>query len=160
MTDPFSHLRSDYRIVAADPPWNFRSNSVEKPGRNPRRHYSCMTSADLCALPVKAHLAEDAALFLWVPGPFLAIGAHLPLMGAWGFEPSGSGFVWIKLNPKASPTLFSETDLAMGGGFTTRKNAEFCLIGKRGKSVRRSGAEMQSRSTFTFSTAVGRRPGR
>jgi N6-adenosine-specific RNA methylase IME4 len=26
----------------------------------------------------------------------------------------------------------------MGGGFTTRKNAEFCLIGKRGKSVRRS----------------------
>lgn len=24
----------------------------------------------------------------------------------------------------------------MGGGFTTRKNAEFCLIGKRGRSVR------------------------
>jgi N6-adenosine-specific RNA methylase IME4 len=26
----------------------------------------------------------------------------------------------------------------MGGGFTTRKNAEFCLIGKRGRSVRQN----------------------
>jgi N6-adenosine-specific RNA methylase IME4 len=81
-------------------------------------------------------VADDAALFLWVPGPFLAIGAHLPIMRAWGFKPSGMGFVWTKLKPKASPLMFSESDLAMGGGFTTRKNAEFCLIGKRGHSVR------------------------
>jgi N6-adenosine-specific RNA methylase IME4 len=40
------------------------------------------------------------------------------------------GFVWVKLNP-------SGEGLATGGGFTTRKNAEFCLIGKRGRSVRR-----------------------
>jgi N6-adenosine-specific RNA methylase IME4 len=132
------NLRRDYRSVVADSPWNFKSNSVARPGRNPRRHYACMSMADICALPVREHVAEDAALFLWVPGPFLAIGAHIPLMKAWGFDPSGMGFVWIKLNPKASPSLFSEQDLAMGSGYTTRKNAEFCLIGKRGRSVRRS----------------------
>lgn len=83
-------------------------------------------------------VAPDAILFLWITGPFMAIGAHLPLMKAWGFKPSGMGFVWIKLNPKASSLFFLKDDLAMGGGFTTRKNAEFCLIGKRGRSVRQS----------------------
>jgi N6-adenosine-specific RNA methylase IME4 len=137
--DPLEHFRSDYRVVVADPPWNFKSNSVARPGRNARRHYDCTVSlADISALPIKHHIAADAALFLWVPGPFLAIGAHLPLMRAWGFDPSGMGFVWIKLNPKAPQPRFSEHDLAMGGGYTTRKNAEFCLIGKHGKSVRQS----------------------
>jgi N6-adenosine-specific RNA methylase IME4 len=88
--------------------------------------------------PVRDVVADDAVLFLWITGPFMAIGAHLPLMKAWGFKPSGMGFVWIKLNPKAPELFFVERDLATGGGFTTRKNAEFCLIGKRGKSVRKS----------------------
>jgi N6-adenosine-specific RNA methylase IME4 len=133
------HLRRDYyRVLVVDPPWNFASNSLAKPGRNARRHYACMTPAELGALPVKDRLTADAALFLWITGPFLAIGAHIPLMKAWGFEPSGMGFVWIKLNPNTSSQCFSERDLAMGGGFTTRKNCEFCLIGKHGRSVRRS----------------------
>jgi N6-adenosine-specific RNA methylase IME4 len=103
---PLKDLRHDYRIVVADPPWNFKSNSTAKPGRNPRRHYDCMALADIGVLPVKDHLADDAALFLWVPGPFLVLGAHVPLMEAWGFKPSGMGFVWIKLRPKASHYYF------------------------------------------------------
>jgi N6-adenosine-specific RNA methylase IME4 len=130
--------RDHYRIITADPPWNFKSNSLAKPGRNARRHYACMTPVELAEMPIQDRLAADAALFLWITGPFLAIGAHIPLMEAWGFEPSGMAFVWIKLNPNASPQCFSARDLAMGGGFTTRKNAEYCLIGKRGRSVRRS----------------------
>ena len=58
------------------------SNSVDKPGRNPRRHYACLSVPQLCQLPIKELLAKDAVLFLWVPGPFLAIGAHLPVMKA------------------------------------------------------------------------------
>ena len=137
-TPPFAGLRKDYRIVVSDPPWHFKSNSTAKPGRNALRHYDCMALADINALPVKNHIADDAALFLWITGPFLAIGAHIPLMKAWGFEPSGMGFVWIKLNPRAASLFMLKSDLAMGGGFTTRKNAEFCLIGKRGRSVRKS----------------------
>jgi N6-adenosine-specific RNA methylase IME4 len=136
--NPFAHLRSDYRVIAADPPWRFKSNSAAKPGRNAMRHYDTMSLVDIAALPVKDLAAKDAALFLWITGPFLAIGAHLPLMQAWGFEPTAMGFVWIKLNPRAPQLFFVERDLATGGGFTTRKNAEFCLIGKRGKSIRQS----------------------
>lgn len=136
--DPFATLRRDYRVIAADPPWAFKSNSAAKPGRNPMRHYATMSLADISALPVRNVVADDAILFLWITGPFLAIGAHMPLMKAWGFAPSGMGFVWIKLNPRAATLFVIEQDLATGGGFTTRKNAEFCLIGKRGRSVRES----------------------
>lgn len=136
--NPFSHLRTDYRVVCADPPWHFKSNSAAKPGRNAMRHYDCMSLDDINALPVADITAPDAILFLWITGPFMAIGAHLPLMKAWGFKPSGMGFVWIKLNPKAASLFILKSDLAMGGGFTTRKNAEFCLIGKRGRSVRQN----------------------
>lgn len=137
MTGAFANLRKDYRVVVADPAWDFKSNSKEKPGRNARRHYDTMSLQDIIALPVREVVANDAVLFLWITGPFLTIGAHLPLMKSWGFKPSGMGFVWIKLNPKSPELFFVERDLATGGGFTTRKNAEFCLIGKRGKSVRK-----------------------
>lgn len=133
-----AHLRRDYRVVVADPAWAFKSNSTRNPGRNAMGHYPCMEIDQIAALPIKDHLAKDAALFLWITGPMLVIGAHLPIMKAWGFKPSGMGFVWIKLNPKAPGLFFVEKDLAMGGGFTTRKNAEFALIGKRGRSVRKS----------------------
>jgi N6-adenosine-specific RNA methylase IME4 len=129
-----------FGAVLADPPWKFSSNSESKPGRNARRHYKTMTIKEIAALPVADHVADDAALFLWITGPLFVLGAHLPVMKAWGFKPSGIGFVWIKLNPKAASLFFIKTDLATGGGFTTRKNAEFCLIGKRGRSVRRDAA--------------------
>jgi N6-adenosine-specific RNA methylase IME4 len=140
MTAFFDNLRRDYRVVIADPPWSFKSNSAAKPGRNAMRHYDVMSLEAIAQLPVKDVVADDAVLWLWITGPFLAIGAHKPIMQAWGFEPSGMGFVWVKLNPNAPYAdvgIFSEDDLAMGGGFTTRKNAEYCLIGKRGKSVRK-----------------------
>lgn len=136
MTLPFAHLRTDYRVIAADPPWHFKSNSAAKPWRNALGHYDCMSLKDIAALPVAGMAAENSMLLLWITGPFLVLGAHLPIMDAWGFKPSGMGFVWIKLNPNAPQLFFVERDLATGGGFTTRKNAEFCLIGKRGRSVR------------------------
>jgi len=102
------------------------------------RHYQTMPLEDIGAIPDPNVVADNAILFLWITGPFLSIGAHIPLMKAWGFKPSGMGFVWIKLNPRAATLFVIEQDLATGGGFTTRKNAEFCLIGKRGRSVRES----------------------
>jgi N6-adenosine-specific RNA methylase IME4 len=126
-----------FQVICADPPWHFKSNSAAAPGRNALSHYACMSLADIAALPVQGLAAPSCALFMWITGPLLAIGAHLPIMKAWGFKPSGMGFVWIKLNPRAATLFLLRSDLAMGGGFTTRKNAEFCVIGKRGPSVRR-----------------------
>lgn len=127
-----------FRCVLADPPWDFRANSIAKPGRNPRRHYDVMSLDDIAALPVKQVAADDCLLWFWITGPFLARGAHLPIFEAWGFEPSGMGFVWIKLNPKAPQLIFMTQDVAWGPGMTTRKNAEFCILGKRGSVPRLS----------------------
>ena len=125
-----------YIGILADPPWPHRSNSIVKPGRNPRRHYKCLTIAQLCSLGSKiqevAH--PDCALFLWVPGSMLAKGWHLAVLDAWGFIPSGIAFTWIKLRPDADPThLFIPRDLSKGLGHTTRKSCEFCILGKRKK---------------------------
>lgn len=139
MNWPFGALpRSNAGALLVDPPWRFKSNSKAAPGRNAMGHYDCMSLEDIAALPVGDLAADNAALFLWITGPFLAIGAHVPIMKAWGFKPSGMGFVWVKLWPRSSAQLFTMSDIAMCGGFTTRKNAEFCLIGKRGRSVRRA----------------------
>ena len=126
-----------FRVILADPPWTFRSNSLAAPGRNPRRHYACLTVDQLCQLPLAERVARNAALFLCVPGPLLVIGAHLPLIKAWGFRPTAMGFVLIKLRPLADPANFTLADLHTGTGFTTRKNAEYVVLCKRGKSLRR-----------------------
>lgn len=136
MSEPFPTHQDGFRVLLSDPPWAFSSNSKAKPGRNAMRHYDTMTVEEIAAMPVKELMAANAVLFLWITGPHFVAGAHFKVMKAWGFKPSGIGFTWIKLNKNAASLFMLKSDLFMGGGFTTRKNAEFCLIGKRGKSVR------------------------
>jgi N6-adenosine-specific RNA methylase IME4 len=131
------------QILYADPAWKFRANSPEKPrgelahGRNPSRHYRVMSLPEICALPVKPILAPQALCALWVTGPFLAIGAHVRVLKAWGFTPKAVMFTWVKLRKKA-PGLFLDPklDLHFGLGLTTRKNCEWVILGTRGKSMR------------------------
>lgn len=128
--------RGAYRAIIADPPWGFRSNSLARPGRNAMRHYRCMTMAEIEALPVGDLAAPDSYLFLWITKPFLVVGAHLPLLKAWGFKPSTIGFDWIKtrLREHDANRLGPITAEAFvpGQGFTTRLNAEHVVIGRRG----------------------------
>lgn len=131
-------IEGGWEVILSDPPWRFKSNSVEKPGRNAMRHYDTMTLAEIEALPVRDVVARDALLAFWITGPLLVVGAHLPIFKAWGFKPSAMGFVWIKTNRRHVADAFTESDLFMGGGFTTRKNAEFIVFGKRGRSLRRN----------------------
>ena len=65
----------------------------------------------------------------------------LKVMEAWGFRYSAVAFTWVKLKRsfnalqlRVLPTL--ESDLHVGLGWTTRKNAEFCLLGRRGNARR------------------------
>jgi N6-adenosine-specific RNA methylase IME4 len=110
-----------------------------RPGRNARRHYPCLTPNQIASLPLKDALAKDAFCFLWVPGPFLASGAHVPVLHAWGFTPSAMGFVWAKLNRRAPELVFSRRDFFTSVGLTTRKNCEFCVLGRRGRPRRLAG---------------------
>jgi N6-adenosine-specific RNA methylase IME4 len=126
--DPLPTIAGGWACVHADPPWRFKSNSLARPGRNAVRHYACLSLRDIASLPVKDVAARDALAFLWVTGPFLAVGAHIPILEAWGFEPTAMAFVWTKT--RANGQLF------VGPGLTTRKSCEFVVIGKRGKPRR------------------------
>ncbi len=128
-----------FEVVTADPPWNFKGNSQAKPGRNARRHYPTMSLEEIAAMPVRDVVAKEAILFLWITTPFLVVGAHLPIMKAWGFKPSSSGFVWVKTNGGTKKLFLTPKDFWIGTGLTTRKNVEICLIGKRGRSLRVDG---------------------
>ena len=137
---PLPVVEGGFQCVVADVPSRFRSNSKATPGRNAIRHYNCHSMPTIASLPVRNVVARNAFLWFWTTGPLIAIGAHIPVIRAWGFEPTAMGFVWVKLNPKAPSLWFGERDLFFGPGLTTRKNAEYVVLCRRGHPPPRHGA--------------------
>jgi N6-adenosine-specific RNA methylase IME4 len=154
MFAPLPTVAGGFRCVSSDVPSPFRSNSEARPGRNALRHYACHSMAAFAALPVSEIVAGDSYLFFWTTGPLIAVGAHIPVMRAWGFEPTAVAFVWVKLNLRAPSTFFAERDLFFGPGLTTRKNAEYVVLGKRGHP------ERLARDVFEIILAPRRESGR
>jgi N6-adenosine-specific RNA methylase IME4 len=87
-----------------------------------------MSIQEIQALPVGRLAAVDCALFFWVYSPMLE--EALRVMRAWGFRYCSTAFVWAKCEASDS------TKFRIGNGFTTRKQTELCLLGKKGKPVR------------------------
>lgn len=130
-----------YETILADPPWFFRTRTNFVSSRDPRHHYAggVMSIKDISALPVSDVAAKDAHLFLWVTGPCLE--QAFDVIKAWGFRYSGVAFTWIKLKKSHDPNQLrmlptADGDFHVGLGFTTRKNAEFCLLARRGNAKR------------------------
>ena len=110
-----------YRIIYADPPWEYKQSGSAKNSRGmAKQHYSTMNTPDICNLPVRNIATEDAILFMWATFP--NISEALAVMEAWGFIYKTAAFVWVKTNRKTD-TLF------WGMGAYTRANAEVCLLG-------------------------------
>jgi hypothetical protein len=86
-----------------------------------------MTVEQLCQFPL-AEGSLGTRCYSCVPRPLLVVGAHLPLIKAWGFRPTAMGFVPVKLRPLADPTNFTLAELRTGTGVTTRKNAEYVVL--------------------------------
>ena len=86
------------RVITADPPIPFKTWSRKGEGRSPQHHYKCPEFDKLAAIPVASLAAPDCFLLLWVP--LRSVILVVPLMDVWGFEFSGAGFVWMKLNKK------------------------------------------------------------
>lgn len=105
-----------FDVILADPPWAFRANSDEKPGKGARRHYPCMPLEDICALPVAPIAARTALLLMWVTVPFAAAADEV--IRAWGFRYK-SQLVW----PKSR----------IGTGYWARNQHELLLIATRGR---------------------------
>ena len=121
------------------------SRSVSAGAKGRPQHYERMTDADIAALPVADLLhPEGAWIFLWVTSPklYAPSGSRTQLSPdaiarAWGARYSGRAFVWIKTKAKATmPIINCEHDLHVGMGFTTRKNAEDCLLFRTGMPQR------------------------
>jgi len=110
-----------YGAILADPPWPFDTWGESGKDRSPERHYRTMSIAEICALPVAAHAAEDCALFLWAVSA--TAREAVQVLAAWGFEFKTVAFVWAK-------------EGAFGNGYWSRQRCEFCLLATRGQPRR------------------------
>jgi N6-adenosine-specific RNA methylase IME4 len=133
-------VRNGYRCLVIDPPTRFVAGTKGRP-----QHYNRMTDADIATLPIADLLhPEGAWIFLWVTSPKLYAPPRSrtqlspdQVARAWGARYSGRAFVWIKTKAKVTtPTIHYENDLHIGMGFTTRKNAEDCLLFRTGMPQR------------------------
>lgn len=120
-----------FSVIHADAAWLFKAGTKGRP-----QHYKRMTLDQIKAMPVRACAAPDCWLFFWTTGPHLE--QSFDVLRAWGFKYSGMGFTWVKLNKRAGGLFMHKDDIFMGQGYTTRKNAEFCLLAKRGRPGRLS----------------------
>ena len=87
-----------FRVIYADPPWSYGNSGVigsdnDHYGRA-KRHYSTMSTKDICEMGVRERAAEDSVLFLWTTSPLLE--ESFRVINAWGFKYKSS-FVWHKL---------------------------------------------------------------
>lgn len=60
-----------FAVVVADPPWRYERPLIGDCDRSIENKYPTMPLADILALPVADHLADECVLFLHIPQPFL-----------------------------------------------------------------------------------------
>ncbi len=65
-----------YRIIYADPPWDYGAHAQPDYQTEQRDHYPVMTVEAICAEPVEDWVEDDAVLFLWVTSPILEKAFH------------------------------------------------------------------------------------
>ena len=111
------HDPNKYRIIYADPPWEYDADFMDKYG-HAEAHYKTMTMGELSELPVKDMAEKDCVLFLWATSPKLKEAVFI--MESWGFNYKTS-FVWDKIKHNF--------------GHYNSVRHEFLLIGGIGKST-------------------------
>lgn len=121
----------EYRVILADPPWQFENWSEAGEEKNAAAHYDCMTLDELKALRIGSGLdfvcAPDCAMLMWATFPLLP--EALDLLDDWGFAYKTGG-AWGKL------TKYGK--VAFGSGYLYRSAAELWLLGTRGSPAVRS----------------------
>lgn len=125
----------EFACICADPAWHHKSYSVKGQARSPSSHYKTMSLEEICDLPVAQVAGKNCHLFLWTTQPHLE--QSFSVLRAWGFKYSSVFQFWVKLNPRRADTIWMELrDFHIGMGFTSRKNVEILLLGRRGQPRR------------------------
>lgn len=83
-----------FRVLYADPPWSYSDKQDTDLLGGAEKHYSTMSITQLCELPIKKIIDNDAVLFMWVTSPLLE--ECFEVIKAWGFSYKSS-FVWDKI---------------------------------------------------------------
>lgn len=128
-----------YSTVLIDPPWEFKTRSDKGKGRSPEKHYPCMTTAEMCAIPLEQLFMPDCAVFIW--GTWPKLPDVFTLASAWGLQYVTTAFIWAKTNKVGEGFVLSLDDNAnwfMGLGYITRANTEPCFLFRRGRPKRQS----------------------
>ena len=85
--------KGKYRIIYADPPWQYGDKLIEGYGAA-EHHYPSMSIKELCELPIQDLAGADSVLFFWVTSPILP--ECFEIIEAWGFRYKAC-FVWDKI---------------------------------------------------------------
>jgi N6-adenosine-specific RNA methylase IME4 len=143
---PFAGLRRHwYGAILADPALAFTSyTSIQstnpQSSRDLRRHYRCMSTEEVIALPVQDLVARSGChLFLCTSPP--NVERSVTIIKGWKFKFSTKAFTWVKLRrgfdmQQLRLTPLMEDDLHYGLGLTTRKGTEDVLLGRCGNCRR------------------------
>jgi N6-adenosine-specific RNA methylase IME4 len=120
MTARLPRIVGGFQLLLCDPPWRFESfdgeSSVPTQAADP---YDTMTLDELMDMNVRGVAAKNSLLAMWTIGTHLEMALRLGRV--WGFSYVTDLFIWDKDK--------------MGMGYHTRKQAELCLLFKRGNGV-------------------------
>ncbi len=120
MTHRLPRIVGGHQLLLCDPPWRFKTfdgkSAVPTQAADP---YETMALSDLMAMNVAGVAAKNSLLAMWVIGTHLEMAMRLGKV--WGFNYVTDLFVWDKEK--------------IGMGYHTRKQAELCLLFKRGNGL-------------------------
>jgi site-specific DNA-methyltransferase (adenine-specific) len=133
-----------YSVLLADPPWAYH-DPMDKDNHwgGAINHYETISTDELCEFKMEIGGEEksipdimetDSVLLLWTTAPM--VPDALRVMQAWGYTYKTVAFTWVKKDANGKPTI--------GLGSYTRSNAEFCLLGVRGKGIPRMKSDIAS----------------
>ena len=118
-----------YGVCIADPAWQYQQFSAAKHGAASSA-YECMSTQDICDIPVDDWMAKDSVLLLWATWPKLMDAFEVGT--SWGFDYI-TAFPWIKTSPNTG-------NIKLGIGFWTQGVSEVVMVWKKGKSKAKKSA--------------------
>lgn len=130
-----------YQLIYADPPWQYNSrNRRGGIGTTVHNTYDTMDRQALIDMKVAERYAdEDCVLLMWATGP--KMHDALAVLEGWGFRYINNFLTWVKVDRRGRPVH--------GVGHYTRSNAEFLLLGARGRV-----SKYRATSTQPFASSV------
>ena len=137
---PFDDLpRGHFGAILADPPWSYVCFSEKGMARSADRHYVTMAADAIEQLPVERACRMPRTLISLDPGTVPGSRNASPDYARVGLRALLNRIRLDQAQPKRVANggfLLDETLFAKGLGHTTRQNAEYVVLGRRGKPRR------------------------